>query len=88
MQLPELESLVDERLLARARILASLFRVTYLMTASMPGVLDQLRWAQDLRGGFTLVVPRSLAALIGERPEGRLQQFAKTIGKSLRMEAR
>ncbi|MCO6403286.1 exopolyphosphatase [Aurantimonas endophytica] len=88
VQLPELESLVDERLLARARILASLFRVTYLMTASMPGVLDQMRWAQDLRGGFTLVVPRSLAALIGERPEGRLQQFAKTIGKSLRMEAR
>jgi exopolyphosphatase/guanosine-5'-triphosphate,3'-diphosphate pyrophosphatase len=88
VQLPELESLVDERLLTRARILASLFRITYLMTASMPGVLDQLRWAQDPRGGFTLVVPKKLGALIGERPEGRLQQFARIIGKTLRMEAR
>lgn len=88
MQLPELERLIEERLMTRARILASLFRATYLLTASMPGVLDQLKWAQDPRGGFTLVIPRALAALIGERPEGRLQQFAKTVDKTLRMEAR
>jgi len=88
MQLPELERLIEDRLMTRARILASLFRATYLLTASMPGVLDQLKWAQDPRGGFTLVIPRALAALIGERPEGRLQQFAKTVDKTLRMEVR
>ncbi|WP_425342145.1 Ppx/GppA family phosphatase [Jiella mangrovi] len=86
--IPELESLVDERLLKRAQILASLFRATYLLTASMPGILDQFKWAQDPRGGFTLVIPPSFADLIGERPDGRLQQFAKVVGKVLRMEAR
>ena len=54
----------------------------------MPGVLDRFRWAQDPRGGFTLVIPRDLGELIGERPEGRLQQFAKVVEKTLRMEAR
>ncbi|MDY8109849.1 Ppx/GppA phosphatase family protein [Fulvimarina sp. 2208YS6-2-32] len=87
-QLPDLESLVDERLLQRARLLGSLFRVTYLLTASMPGLLDRFRWAQDPRGGFTLVLPSDLENLIGERPEGRLQQFAKLVGQPLRMEAR
>ena len=86
--LPEIESLVDDRLLGRARILASLFRVTYLLTASMPGVLDDIKWAADARGGITLVIPQHLAALVGERPEGRLQQFARTVDKTLRMEVR
>ncbi|MBO0902972.1 Ppx/GppA family phosphatase [Jiella sonneratiae] len=86
--IPELETLAGERLLKRAQILASLFRVTYLMTASMPGILDQFKWAQDPRGGFTLVLPAHLADLVGERPEGRLQQFAKVVDKTLRMEAR
>lgn len=86
--IPELESLVDERLLKRAQILASLFRVTYLLTASMPGILDQFKWAQDPRGGFTLVMPAQFADIIGERPDGRLQQFARIVEKTLRMEAR
>ncbi|MCE7029065.1 Ppx/GppA family phosphatase [Jiella avicenniae] len=86
--IPELESLAGERLLKRAQILALLFRVTYLLTASMPGVLDQFKWLQDPRGGFTLAIPAALADLIGERPEGRLQQFAKVVGQALRIEAR
>lgn len=87
-QVPELERLLDERLLSRARILASLFRVAYTLTASMPGILDRLRWAQDPRGGFTLVLPGDLSDLRGERPEGRLQQLAKVVDKTLRIEAR
>ncbi|MCQ0989760.1 Ppx/GppA family phosphatase [Jiella marina] len=86
--IPELERLIDERLLKRAQILASLFRATYLLTASMPGILDQFKWAQDPRGGFTLAIPARLADLIGERPEGRLQQFARVVEKTLRLEAR
>jgi len=88
VHLPEIERLVDERLMRRARILGSLFRVAYLLTASMPGVLNQIKWAQDPRGGFTLVIPADLADLVGERPEGRLQQFAKVVDKTLRMEVR
>ncbi len=85
---PEIETLIDEKLLARARLLASLFRVTYLLTAAMPGLLNRLRWMPDSRGGFTLAVPRDLGGLVGEKPEGRLQQFAALVGKTLRMEVR
>ena len=86
--LPEIERLVDTRSMHLARVLAALFRVTYLLSAAMPGVLDRLRWAQDPRGGLTLVLPRDLAGLLGERPEGRLQQFGQIVSRKLRMEAR
>lgn len=79
---------VEARTLTLARVLASLFRVTYLLTAAMPGVLERLRWAQDPRGGFTLVIPRDLAGLMGERPDARLQAFARIIDRTLRMEVR
>ena len=46
------------------------------------------RTRPDPRGGFTLVLPAHLSDLTGERPEGRLQQFAKVVEKTLRMEAR
>ncbi|WP_331684628.1 Ppx/GppA family phosphatase [Consotaella aegiceratis] len=85
---PDLEKLANDRLIYRARVLSSLFRFTYLLTASMPGVLDQLRWVQDPRGGFTLVLPKGLAGLMGDRPENRLQQLAKLVERTLRMEAR
>lgn len=87
-QLPDLETLVEPRLLERARLLGSLFRVTYLLTVSMSGVLDRFRWAQDPRGGFTLILPKDLEGLIGARPEGRLEQFAKIVKQPLRLEAR
>ncbi len=86
--LPDIETLIDARLLQRARILASLFRVTYLLTAAMPGIVDRLRWAQDPRGGFALVVPKDVGGLLGERPEVRLQHFAKVVDRTLRFDVR
>ncbi|WP_062229329.1 Ppx/GppA family phosphatase [Aureimonas frigidaquae] len=85
---PDLDRLIPERMLERARVLASLFRVAFLLTAAMPGVLERLRWIQDPRGGFTLVVPKDLAELVGERPRARFQQFAKVIDRTLRLEVR
>lgn len=86
--LPDIESLLEPRLLQRARILAALFRVTYLLTASMPGVLPRLRWAPDPRGGYALALPGDLGGLLGERPEGRLDQFARIVERKLRLEVR
>jgi exopolyphosphatase/guanosine-5'-triphosphate,3'-diphosphate pyrophosphatase len=85
---PDIENLLTPRLLQRARILAALFRATYLMTASMPGILPLFKWAQDPRGGFALVLPPELAGLIGERPIGRLEQFGKVVERTLRFEVR
>lgn len=78
-------NLIGPRLLALARVLASLFRVSYLLTAAMPGVLARLRWERR-NGGFALVVPADLAPLLGERPEARLQAFARIVEKDLRYE--
>lgn len=86
--MPDIDRLVEPRLLQRARILASLFRVTYLLSAAMPGVLPQLKWAQDPRGGFALLVPRDIGDLVGERPEVRLQHFSKVVDRTLRFEMR
>ena len=86
--LPDIERLLEPRLLQRARILAALFRVTYLLTASMPSVLPRLRWAPDPRGGYALVIPAELGGLVGERPEGRLDHFSKIVERKLRLEVR
>ena len=84
-----MDGLIEPRQLNLARAIASLFRVTYLLTAAMPGVLGRLSWRPEPRGGgFVLVVPKDLAGLLGERPEGRLQAFAKIIDKPLRFEVR
>ncbi len=86
--LESIGSVLDPRLLYLARVLASLFRVSYLLTAAMPGVLGRLQWKQDPRGGFSLVVPRGLEPLLGERPEARLQAFAKVVERTLRFDVR
>ncbi|WP_373288921.1 exopolyphosphatase [Aureimonas endophytica] len=84
--MPEIERLVGARLLEKARVLAALFRVAYILTASMPGILDRLRWRQDPRGGFTLLLPKDLAGLISDKPVARLEQFAKVVDRRLRLD--
>ncbi|WP_185983230.1 Ppx/GppA phosphatase family protein [Aureimonas mangrovi] len=82
-QMPALERLIEPRLLERARILASLFRVAYLLTGGMPGILPALRWEPDGKG-LALVFPPELADIVGERPLVRLGHFAKATGRELR----
>ncbi len=77
--------LATPRYLERARILGAMMRVVYLLSASMPGVIPQLRWEQRPNGVLALVVPKSLAALAGERPLGRLGQLARVTGRKLEM---
>ncbi len=79
---PELKALATPRYVDRARLLAAMMRVVYLLTASMPGVMPRLKW-QARDGVLTLVIPPELAALHGERPIGRLAQLAKISGKKL-----
>ncbi len=80
----ELKSLAPPHYLERARLLAAMMRVVYLMTAAMPGVMPQLGWARREDGALALVIPASLAGLYGERLEGRLAQLAKVSGRKLK----
>lgn len=79
----ELKSLAPPQYLERARLLAAMMRVVYLFTAAMPGVMPRLEWAKRENGALSLVIPPSLAALYGERVEGRLAQLAKIAGRKL-----
>lgn len=80
---PEMRKLATPRYVERARLLGGLLRVVYLLSASMPGVIPQLRWERRGDGSVALLVPRARAALMGERPHGRMAQLAKVAGLDL-----
>jgi exopolyphosphatase/guanosine-5'-triphosphate,3'-diphosphate pyrophosphatase len=82
----ELKKLVSPHFLERARVLAAMMRVVYLLTAAMPGVMPRLQWKADGDRSLSLVIPSDLAALHGERLEGRLAQLGKIAGRKLRIE--
>lgn len=81
---PELAAIASPRLLEYSRILAAIMRIVYPFSASMAGVVPYLSW-KATANGIDLVVHKSKADLIGDVPEGRLQQLAKLTGKNLRM---
>ena len=80
---PEIKALAPPRILERARLLAAMMRVVYLMTAAMPGVMPRLKWENRGNGMLALVLPASLADLYGERPAGRLAQLARITNRRL-----
>lgn len=84
---PEIIQLAPQRYVERARFLGAMLRVVYLLSASMPGIIPRLRWEKGEDGSLTLVVPKSHADLIGERPVGRLAQLGRVTNRSLRMVA-
>ena len=79
----EIKALATPRLSRRARLLGALFRVVYLLSAAMPGVIPKLSWREAGDGRLVLVVPRTHANLIGERPSGRLAQLARLVERPL-----
>ncbi len=81
----ELRALAGPRNLERARILAAMMRVVYVLTASMPGVMPRLRWEKSGSDGLVLVIPADHAGLYGERPAGRLAQLAKITNRRLEL---
>src|SRR5690606_8195010 len=82
---PELKALATPRHVERARLLAAMMRVVYLLTASMPAVMPRLKWERRDDGVLALIIPSDLAGLYGERPVGRLAQLAKVSGKKLEL---
>jgi exopolyphosphatase/guanosine-5'-triphosphate,3'-diphosphate pyrophosphatase len=82
---PELKALATPRYVERARLLAAMMRVVYLLTASMPGIMPRLRWKRGENGTLVLAIPPELAGLHGERPVGRLAQLAKISGRKLEL---
>lgn len=80
-----LAKIATPRMIDLAKLLGGLLRVVYLFSASMPGVVDHLRFRKSEQPDFDLefVVPHEYCDFAGERLEGRLQQLAKLTGKRL-----
>lgn len=82
----ELATIATPRFLELSKLLGGLLRVAYVFSASMPGLVKNLKFATPRDGSgadLELVVPHDYAAFQGERIEGRLQQLAKLTSKKL-----
>ncbi|MEC9342847.1 MAG: Ppx/GppA phosphatase family protein [Pseudomonadota bacterium] len=80
---PAFAELASPRVHARARLLAALYRVLYLFSASMPGIIPRLRLERGDGDSLVLLVPADIADLCGERPNERIAQLAREAGKTI-----
>lgn len=80
-----LKKLAPLRYLERARLLASLLRVVYMLSAAMPGIIPRLKWEKRGIDTLALVIPAEHAGLFGERPVGRLAHVARLTGRKLEL---
>jgi len=74
-----LAPLGSEALTQRARLIGSMMRVAYPMTAAMPGILPRTRFRLD-EDTLVLTLPGDFAFLDGDHLRNRLRQFAEGAG--------
>ena len=86
--IPAVAALASDETHRKARILAAMFRVLYLFSASTPGVLPALGLEKIDAGKFEFVVPSVHADLIGERPLERLRQLGRELNVEIEMVVR
>ena len=77
-----LRRLLTPRLLERAHVLAATFRVAYLISAGMPGILPRTPLT-CIDNRLVLRLPDDLKSLASERVTGRLKQLAKLLGREV-----
>jgi exopolyphosphatase/guanosine-5'-triphosphate,3'-diphosphate pyrophosphatase len=82
----ELSRIVDDKALERAQVLSSVFRLAYILTAAMPGMLPKISLTLGTGKSLVLKVPRRFADLLGERVEKRLAVLAGQIGRAASLE--
>ncbi|HEX4407359.1 MAG TPA: exopolyphosphatase [Xanthobacteraceae bacterium] len=77
---PRLRELVSTRMLDRARVHGAALRLAYVISAAMPGVLNETSLAIE-RHRLALRLPGKFGALSGERITNRLRALARLIGR-------
>jgi exopolyphosphatase / guanosine-5'-triphosphate,3'-diphosphate pyrophosphatase len=77
-----LARLIDEEANARAHLLSNVFRLAYILSAAMPGMLPRIGLTLGEGKTLTLRLPRKLADLAGERVDKRLQGLAAELGRT------
>jgi len=69
----------------KARLLAAMFRVLYLFSASNPGILPDIKLKKTGKNAAVILLPSEHADLWGERPEERIKQLGKESGVSFEL---
>jgi len=82
---PRMRELASARMIDRARILGAALRVAYLISGSMPGVINKADMKVE-HGTVVLNLPGELADLRGSRVLSRVKQLAKLIGRRATVE--
>jgi exopolyphosphatase/guanosine-5'-triphosphate,3'-diphosphate pyrophosphatase len=77
---PEIRALVPSRWLDRARLLASIMRVGYVVSAAMPDILPRAPLV-CFKGKLVLTLPTDLADLVSDRLNNRLKQLGRLIAR-------
>ncbi len=77
----ELSALIAEEDLERARILAAVLRLAYVLSAAMHGMLPQITLSLADGNTVKLTLPPKLKDLRGEAVDKRLQQLADLIAR-------
>lgn len=83
-----LTRLLDETHMQRAHLLSSMFRLAYILSAAMPGMLPKIGLRLDGAKNLVLKVPPKLKDLLGERVEKRLAGLALEMGRTAKIEVK
>jgi exopolyphosphatase / guanosine-5'-triphosphate,3'-diphosphate pyrophosphatase len=81
----DLTRLLSETEMERAHLLSSIFRLAYILSAAMPGMLPKIGLKLEGNKTLTLTLPTKLKDLMGERVEKRLASLAFEMGRSPRV---
>ncbi len=83
----DMTRLLDDRHVERAHLISSLFRLAYIISAAMPGLLPKIRLAIAGKS-LVLTLPNKLKDLMGERVEKRLSELAFEMGLTPKVEVK
>lgn len=77
-----LARLLTDDEIARAHLLSSIFRLAYILSAAMPGMLPRIGLELGPGKTLTLRLPKKLADLMGERVQKHLHMLASELGRT------
>lgn len=77
-----LTRLIDDEAHQRAHLLSSIFRLAYILSAAMPGMLPKIGLKFGDNRTLVLTLPKKLADLGGERIDKRLAGLAAELGRT------
>ncbi|MDE2446407.1 MAG: exopolyphosphatase, partial [Alphaproteobacteria bacterium] len=78
----DLTRLLDENHIERAHLLSSIFRLAYILSAAMPGMLPKIKLRLGENKSLVLTIPKKIKDLMGERVEKRLAGLAFELGRT------